>query len=283
MSEALDSMSISTMTADDVRLAVEWAAREGWNPGATDAACFHAADPRGFLIGRIGDEPVAVISAVRYPDRFAFIGLYIVEPRWRGRGLGWAVWSAAMDRVADDVVGLDGVVEQQANYATSGFVLAHRNIRFGGVPLGAAHDGVDVLARADLLAVAAYDEPCFGSSRRAFLQGWLDMPGALAAGIRSEKGLLGYGVIRPAAQGFKVGPLFADDAVAAEAILGRLVEHAGPGAPVFLDVPEPNGEAVRLAREQGLAPVFETARMYRGGSLDLPLTRTFGITTFELG
>jgi hypothetical protein len=30
-------------------------------------------------------------------------------------------------------------------------------------------------------------------------------------------------------------------------------------------------------------PVFETARMYRGGELTLPLGRVFGVTSFELG
>ena len=38
-----------------------------------------------------------------------------------------------MARLEGRVVGLDGVVDQQANYQRSGFVLAHRNIRFGGV------------------------------------------------------------------------------------------------------------------------------------------------------
>jgi hypothetical protein len=33
----------------------------------------------------------------------------------------------------------------------------------------------------------------------------------------------------------------------------------------------------------GLAPVFETARMYRGPAPALPLDRTFAITTLELG
>ena len=52
---------------------------------------------------------------------------------------------------------------------------------------------------------------------------------------------------------------------------------------VFLDVPEPNVAACRLAETYGLAAVFETARMYRGSAPELPLDRIFGITSFELG
>jgi hypothetical protein len=44
-----------------------------------------------------------------------------------------------------------------------------------------------------------------------------------------------------------------------------------------------NGEAVSLAKRYGLAPVFETARMYRGESPRLLLDGIYGITTFELG
>jgi hypothetical protein len=52
---------------------------------------------------------------------------------------------------------------------------------------------------------------------------------------------------------------------------------------VFLDVPQPNETAVALAREHGLTPVFETARMYRGPVRPTALHRIFGVTTFELG
>ena len=34
-----------TMSRDEVALAIEWAARQGWNPGLHDADTFCAADP----------------------------------------------------------------------------------------------------------------------------------------------------------------------------------------------------------------------------------------------
>jgi len=45
-----DGFHFRTMKRGEVDLAVDWAASEGWNPGLDDAACFHAADPGGFLI-----------------------------------------------------------------------------------------------------------------------------------------------------------------------------------------------------------------------------------------
>jgi hypothetical protein len=38
-----------------------------------------------------------------------------------------------------------------------------------------------------------------------------------------------------------------------------------------------------LASRNNMTAIFETARMYAGGSPDLPLRRLFGVTSFELG
>ena len=121
------------MTRAEVDLAIEWAAAEGWNPGLHDAQCFHATDPDGFLIAYLGSEPVGCISVVAYDDSFGFLGLYIVRPEFRGKGYGQQLWKAGMPYLGDRNVGLDGVVAQQENYKKSGFRLAYRNIRYGGI------------------------------------------------------------------------------------------------------------------------------------------------------
>ena len=93
---------------------------------------------------------------------------------------------------------------------------------------------------------------------------------------------MAWGVIRPSRTGCKIGPLVADDRAAAEAVFSALVAAAG-GGEIFLDVPSVNRDAVALAGDHGLSPVFETARMYTGPIRPLRLERVFGVTTFELG
>jgi hypothetical protein len=41
--------------------------------------------------------------------------------------------------------------------------------------------------------------------------------------------------------------------------------------------------AADLAKRHGMKPIFDTARMYRGAPPATDLTRTFGVTTLELG
>src|SRR5215470_12705069 len=147
------------MRPQEIALAVDWAAAEGWNPGLADAGCFGTVDPEGFLIGEIDGAPAATISTVNYDDRFAFLGFYIVRPDLRGRGHGLAIWKAAVAHAGSRTIGLDGVVAQQENYKTSGFVLAHRNIRYGGMVAASGTHRADImaLARVPFPAIEAED------------------------------------------------------------------------------------------------------------------------------
>lgn len=281
----MQNLTIRPMAASEMFLALDWAAAEGWNPGLGDAECFATVDPEGFWLGELGGKPVATISVVNYDDRFAFLGCYIVRPDRRGQGLGWQLWQAAIAHAGSRTIGLDGVVEQQDNYRRSGFMVAHRNIRYGGVvqpaPLDDALPLVDLRTIAFDLMVAA-DRRVFPAPRPDFLHAWITAPGHRSRGYLQRGDLAGWGVIRPCRRGYKVGPLIAQNPAIAQAIFTDLTADLADQE-VFLDVPQPHGAAVELALQQGLQPVFETARMYRGPSPSIALELIFGVTTFELG
>lgn len=275
---------IREMTRAELDVAVDWAAAEGWNPGPYDADCFYAADPGGFLIGLVADRPAACISGVRYGSDFAFVGFYIVRPDLRGRGYGWRIWRAMMERLTGRTLGLDGVVDQQPNYRRSGFVFAHRNVRHEGTTGGKASiDAIVDLADLPFAEVQAYDRAFFPADRESFLSAWLDQPERVALGLKPDEALEGFGVIRGCRSGYKIGPLYGDSPDGAERLFQALCARVEPGQPVYLDTPEPNREAVALAERHGMQPVFETARMYTESAPELPLDRWFGVTSFELG
>ena len=280
-----DNYTIRTMTRQEVDIAIDWAAAEGWNPGLHDAACFYAADPGGFLIGLIGNEPVATISVVKYGESFGFLGLYIVKPEHRRKGYGMRIWNAGMALLKGRTIGLDGVIGQQDNYKKSGFALAYRNVRYQGTGGGHFPADPDIvrLSEVPFAETCAYDKPFFPDARTQFLRCWIDQPGGMALGILRNRKLAGYGVLRACRSGYKAGPLFADSPELAERLFLALKARAPEGAPVFLDVPEVNPAAVDLVKRHDMTAAFETARMYTGKSPDLPISRLFGVTTFELG
>ena len=278
--------TIRTLQRDEIRLAIDWAADEGWNPGLHDAKSFHAADPEGFLVAEVGGVPVGCISAVAYGARFGFVGLYIVAPAGRGRGIGMRLWNAAMSRLAGRTVGLDGVPAQQGNYRRSGFALAWRNVRYGGVARGSGRrlpDEILPLAQIDTDTLCRKDLETFPAPRTEFLKAWRSMPDSTGLAWRRDGQLSGWGVIRRCRAGYKIGPLVADNPAIGSALYSSLCDAVPAGEAVYLDVPEPNVEALALAQAHGLRGVFETARMYAGPKPTCNLETVYGVTTFELG
>ena len=278
--------TIRTMTRSEMDCCIEWAAREGWNPGLHDAEAFYQADAEGFLVGLLDGEPIASISAVRYGTDFGFIGFYIVRPEYRAKGYGLAIWKQAMARLQGRLIGLDGVVAQQENYRRSGFEFAYNNIRYQtltqSVQVDAKGDLVDVdeVSQTELFA---YDSRCFAQQREAFLEYWVRQPDCHAKAVLTNGVLRGFGVMRACRVGYKIGPLFADDGMFARQIYGALAGCVEPGLQIQLDIPAQNPQAQSLVNALQMKPVFETARMYTGCAPALDMHRMFGVTTFELG
>ena len=278
---------VRAMRRDELDFAIGLAANEGWNPGVHDADAFFATDPGGFLVGLLDEVPIGCISAVRYGRSFGFLGFYIVAPEYRGRGYGLPLWNSALEQFGARNIGLDGVKEQQANYRKSGFSLAYSNIRYAWHKrlqsgLASTHNVVSV-GHVDAGSIARYDRLCFPASRPTFLAVWLNQPGSVALTWWENDTVRGYGAIRRCRDGWKVGPLFADNRKIAESLLLALNSKTADEEPVYLDVPEANIEAMRLAADLGMQEIFGTARMYNHYLPDIATERIFGVTTFELG
>lgn len=287
-----NKLVIRSMTRAEVDELVAWAAREGWNPGLHDAGAFWATDSEAFIAADLDGEMIGGGAITAYGDEFGFMGFFIVRPGFRGRGFGNTLWHARRRRLLDRLrpgasIGLDGVFEMQDYYAKGGFVFSHRDMRFRAEiperPTAAPDDeNVIPLTAVSFDQLLDYDRTCFPAARPSFLQAWIAQPDALALGYRREGKLSGYGVVRRCGEGCKVGPLFADDAAAAEALYTRLAQFAA-GGPLFLDAPENNPAAMALVQQHEMVEVFGCARMYLGPPPALAHERIFGVTTFELG
>lgn len=276
---------IRKATRSQLDILVEWAAKEGWNPGLYDADSFYTTDPKGFLIGFIDDEPISSISSVAYDQTFGFLGFYIVKPDYRGNGYGIQIWNEAIKNLPTQNIGLDGVVAQQKNYMKSGFKFAYRNIRYEGVGLkrGVSPTNIVSLSTIPFELVQSYDDSIFPVTRPTFLGSWLRQPESLSIGVLRGGKLHGYSMVRKCRNGFKVGPLFADNEKIADSLFLEMLEFVGEKIPIFLDIPEPNQQAVQLAERYQMKPMFETARMYTKEPPNVPIKKVFGLTTFELG
>ena len=255
---------------------------EAWNPGLSDALPFHSTDPNGFFIGKLDGKMIGCISAVAYNEDYGFMGLYIMLPEYRGLGYGLKLWQHAVNYLGKRNIGLDGVVAQQNNYRKSGFELYYNNIRFSGKGKGKFSEELQNINDIPFQTLIDFDTPIFGIDRTRFLQPWIKMPNAFGLAKSINGKLTGYGLIRQCQNGYKIGPLFAQNSLIAEEIFLSLMAKSDR-AEIFLDVVQKNDEAVKLAQKYHFQKVFETARMYKGVPPKQQLSQIFGITTFELG
>jgi len=280
-----DEVEIVPMDAGMAETAWEWAKREGWNPGIEDHLLLPSIDPDGCLAMLIDDgqgpRMIGAITAVDYGG-YGFVGMYLMDPAYRGKGYGKQLISAIMPRLADlPNVGVDAVLQMVPAYEKAGLRAAYETVRYclsGGTALAAVSSRA--AEEADLGEIIAYDARVFGIAREGFLRRWVTASRADAAIIRRNGRFAGYGVVRDCHSGRKVGPLFADDEDAARDLLTWLLARR-PGEHHYLDLPSFPGHGASLVR--GATADFACIRMYRGSYPRQDVARVFGNTTFEMG
>ncbi len=145
------------------------------------------------------------------------------------------------------------------------------------------HAGVHLVGepeRNDWAAVVDYDGSVFPARREAFLHLWLANAHAAVQWREHDGRVRGYGCVRKVDVGYRVGPLFADDADIATALLQALLARVPTGQPVTVDMPERNtGAALRL----GGAIVSRYDYLLAGTPAAPSFLRVFGVTTTEAG
>ena len=285
-----EKLTIRSSCVKDVDFGMRLAAEQGWNSGIYDGEIIAMADPRGGFAAEYDGKVVGFISTFRFNNDYGFSGGLMVDPAVREMGIALALGMASLKYLDCRIVGCDAVLPMQKTYEKRGFVPFYNNLRFVGNAADirkAKSENNQSAAVVDLKEITlnelfAYDEGIFPAPRPYFLLRWCFQPQSSAFGFIEDGKLAGYGVLRKSLQGYKVGPLFADNRPAAEALFQALADRAGDEM-IFVDVPEVNRRAMDLVEKYGMSKVFETCRMYKGGDPQVPAERIYGITSNEIG
>ncbi len=283
-----DHLELKKLNKNGVKTLVDWAEKEGWNPGKHDFEVFWETDPDGYYGFYLDDQMIAGGAIISYGGEFGFMGLFIVHPDYRSQGIGKKLWYARRNLLLSRLkpgatIGMDGVVAMQSFYERGGFSIAFRDERHERMGQHmSVSSAISNVERKDFEEILDYDQHCFGHSRKAFLQNWLRIPDSKAFKFSENNSLKGYAVIRKAGSGYKIGPLFADHDDIAEALYRACLNEA-IGEPVYLDIPVINSGAVDLVKKYKASYTFECARMYYGDVPNIANDKVYGITSFELG
>ncbi len=285
-------INIRTMTKEDLGMVMKWATREGWRPGTYEVESLHAADPQGYRLLEVNGQPVASLACVRHSPTFAFLGLYMVHPKYRGLGYGKLLWDVSMGTLKDcSTIGLNALKNQVANYEKSDFKSATLNTRWFGhfnhkegekQPPILLEKPIELVKNVSLTNIIDYDTSIFSTPRQAFLSKWLKMPESHVLAAIDSGRLVGYGVVSKTTAGYKIAPLFADSPAIAKQLLSSLTKNISKKNIVHIDIPD-NAFSSTMVKHFGLKKDFETLRMYRGTSPQMDEQKIFGLTSLEIG
>jgi len=284
----IEDLEFRKLNFQDLKILVEWANNEGWNPGPNDAEVYWATDPNGFYGYYFNESLVAGGAIISYNNEFGFMGLFIVKPEFRTKGIGRKLWYQRRDLLKDRLnhnasIGMDGVIDMQSFYKKGGFEISFKDERYENLGTEFHLDSnITSIKDEDFHEILNYDKQCFGFFRPQFLRPWIKLPENKTFKYVENNNVRGFSIVRKVFNGFKVGPLFADNTKIAEELYKACLNSV-IGKPLFIDIPMINKDAIQIINKYNAKYVFECARMYYGQPPRIAMKKVYGITTFELG
>ena len=247
---------------------------EGWNQTAADWGRLLRLDPDGCFAARDGSRLVGTVTTVTYGRDLAWIGMMVVHPDFRGRGLGAALMEHALGHahaLGVACVKLDATPAGRPLYESLGFEAETEMERWQGVARSDARPGPAPRPLDALRALLALDRSAFGVDRSAVL-GRLATEGAAEPLVEPAGGVpAGCALARRGRAAAYLGPLIATNADTARRLLDGMLARLD-GQEVCLDLHrggrlEPDALAARgLSKRRVLVRMARGARSAAGTS-----------------
>ena len=235
-----EPFALDTLTAADTHAcwqlsqALRWPHREAdWQQFISWAKAHGAA-----LAVRADGQLIGCGLAWQWGHEQGSIGMVIVDDAWQRRGIGKRLFKGLLQALDGRDVMLQATAQGRPLYELLGFTAIGHARQFHGHWQPPAEAGPTVslatdertrlLQPQDLPALLAYDQRERGLARPALLQALLaqmDADERCAVSVDEQGHLCGYGILRRFGRGWVVGPLLADGADRAVALVKRLTQE----------------------------------------------------------
>lgn len=266
------ALAMRPMLAGDIPAGMDLVRAAGWNQTEADWR-YMLAHGRGFAIDDGDGQAIASAVVLLYPPNVGWIGMVLVAPAYRRRGLATRLVEAALAAITDagTVAMLDATPDGRTVYQAMGFRDLKGIGRWRGTGAGR---GSTSLAMTDELAARgmAADASAFGSDRSDLLANLRGRAGAVALAAPQGGGWLWSRAGRTATQ---IGPIIATGANDAAALCAAALDCIG--GPIVIDVPDRETGLIALLTDRGFSLERKLTRMARGGA-----PRTLGPATHTI-
>ncbi len=259
-----DDIETRVLREDDLTFVDEFVQLAGWNQLRADWLRVLRYEPNGCFAAFSGTRLIGTVTTTTYGKDLAWIGMMLVHPDFRRRGVATALMRRSLSYLRDrhvNCIKLDATPEGQFVYEQLGFVAEWRFHRWEcssdqpSEPVRPNH------VVSQITPLEQVDRVAFGADRSAFLK----LLQECSFTISNDEG---FGMIRSGRRASYLGPVTTRTTESAERIIPGLV---GPmTGRIFWDIPGPNITAQQLAKQLGFHPIRELTRMALGQMLSSP-------------
>jgi GNAT superfamily N-acetyltransferase len=254
------------MTSVDIAAGMRLKDIAGWNQTGTDWERFLRASPEGCFVAEVDGKVVGTATTMVYEGRLAWIGMVLVDPDYRGRGIGTELLEKTIDYLDAHripTMKLDATPQGKPIYARLGFAAEYEIERWELRRAAEAATAPAASAPAGLEEILRVDREIFGADRGDLLRS-LDREAPEFTLMTSSPGhLTGYALGRRGSHADHLGPWMARDEASARDLLDRFLRCSGRET-VFVDCLKENPCTRQLVRSRGFEFSRPLTRMYRG-------------------
>lgn len=283
------STVIREMQAGDIEYAMKLKDAENWNQTEADWRHLLMHNPQLCLVADVEGEVVGTVTAAKFENELAWIGMMLVAQKMRGRGLSKALLGEILRRLDGcTVVKLDATPKGLPIYERLGFIMERTIHRLEATaPVLArtmGHGAVPELALpGDLEDLVALDRRIYGAGRGTLIQFCLDSARGHCWLVRDAGSIRGFVLGRPGSRNQYLGPLEAESLDIAKDLLAVASQPNGPSRYV-IDVPTDQIDLMEWLISGGFSLKRTLYRMhYRKNLLIGDETRQYAIAGPEFG
>ena len=278
-------MRIRPMGRDDIDAGLELCRFAGWNQIRSHWEILLALSPEGVLAAEVDGQVRGTASAVNYGTRTGWIGMILVHPEFRRRGIATRLMNHCIEHLRShcvESIKLDATDLGRPVYQKLGFKEERPIFRYAGrsarrAPTGSA---VRPIAADDWSSIAEMDGRAFGADRLALLK--LLATEGHSAVVEGGGAIRAYGFARRGFHASSIGPVVAADRKAAQGLALVLLARL-PEGDVYWDFMPENAPCKELAESLGFTVARQLMRMYLGEMNPGQVDMIYGGAGFELG
>ena len=257
------------MTPADLSAGMRLKDIAGWNQTKDDWERFLQADAEGCFVAEWNGQVAGTVTTIIYESRFAWIGMLLVDPQLRGKGIGTALLLKAMDHLdAKKVpcVKLDATPQGKPIYARLGFRIEYEIERHSLTREAGPEDSPGTVSDSaeNIETLLEMDREVFGADRSALLRSVAGSAPELVTITRPGGALKGFALGRKGSRADDhLGPWVASNALSAQEVLEGFLLRSRSKV-VIVDVVRDNPWAPALLAAKGFQFSRSLTRMYRG-------------------